>query len=428
MSLVDPAAEREYLAVRLNTPDADVRVAPTDFGVGEHEAVARAIDALDRRGEPADPYEVITELERSGMPAATADRIVRELAADTAALVAAPAARRVRDVARRRRLAEALKRAAAGVESGDPVEARREALSALEAETGEAPYRVRTMREVAQSVWEHAQSQGRRPTVRLGLPGLDRAVGGLLAGSMTIVGGVTGAGKSGLMLACARAMAREGRRPGVLSLEDPAEVWGARAIGAEARMDSRGLLTGEITRDAGPALTAATERLASMDMLLAFAVGAESDAVCEATQDLINRGCGAVFVDYVQAVRVDLKVSRYDKAVGDVAKRLKGICHRAGVPLILGSQVRRPTGDPFAEPHLTALKETGDLENEAECVLLLWKDSDDVDHRVFGKVAKLKTGPAGQRFELVREGGIVRDVELRSRDETKASHGGKAWA
>ena len=64
------------------------------------------------------------------------------------------------------------------------------------------------------------------------------------------------------------------------------------------------------------------------------------------------------------------------------------------VPVALSQVVRMP---PTAEPNVWNLKESGDLENEARLIILLWRDEGD-ELILRAKVAKSSFGGGGLRF------------------------------
>jgi hypothetical protein len=264
-------------------------------------------------------------------------------------------------------------------------------------------------------------TEGRSKQVAFGIAFLDRYVGGITPGSMSVIGGTTGSGKSSLILLAALRMAAAGHRPGIVSCEDPKDVWAARIAAHLENVPSSRIYRDCPEKQAGlcSRFARAVERAEKLPIEFAMCIGGNTGDVVDATRRLIvDRGCDAVFVDHIQAIRIDLKVSRYDKAVADISKQLKGHCARLGVPLVLGSQLSRLKDSPYKEPQLFHLKESGDLENEAELVILLWQESDRQDAATLCKVAKLKWGPSGFRGMLKRswKSGMIVDIVEKTDD------------
>ncbi len=98
-------------------------------------------------------------------------------------------------------------------------------------------------------------------------------------------------------------------------------------------------------------------------------------------------GVDIVFVDYLQILR-DCWTSGKESLrvrVGAVCKTLKAIVNDFQVPVICASQLNRAIeyrsggedGEP--KPKLADLRESGDIEQDADVVFLLWRDRDNVD-------------------------------------------------
>jgi replicative DNA helicase len=271
------------------------------------------------------------------------------------------------------------------------------------------------------AAWNVAQQikTGRKNKIAFGIEALDDVIGGVGPGTMTVLGGTTGVGKSSLILFMAMEMAQNGHRPGIVSCEDPEEVWGARLLAYWSYLPSRVVFGADNLDMTQDELVEAMENaekaiIGRTDTPIHFRyeIGSEASSILGAVHSLARKdNCDIVFVDYIQAIRVDARASRYDKAVSDIAKQLKGTCHRLGVPLILGSQLARNRENPTREPTLFSLKESGDLENEAEVVLLAWNRKKPEGLKAMCRIAKLKWGLSGQVFEIERgSNGMICDV------------------
>lgn len=272
--------------------------------------------------------------------------------------------------------------------------------------------------------------------IPFGYPLLDVALkGGLRAATMAIVGGRTGAGKSSLMLGSAILQANAGIRVGIVSCEDAADIWGERALGHFATMPTEQLLGQQLALGGSSDLDNALEALSNLQRVgvqLAYVLNRPLADVLSAVRALIADGCRVIYVDYVQAILLGSGSERRD-LVREACQRIKAECQAHGVALVLGSQLSRADKrDRFGEPHESDLKETGDLENQAEVVILLWKDSDGEDARALGKVSKVKWSARRPRFELQRDDitGVLRNLvhfEGSSKSNGNGTHTRAKW-
>lgn len=275
------------------------------------------------------------------------------------------------------------------------------------AEAPRARVRVLSALDVAMVAASSAQrgAQNGASVIRSGLPMLDNAYGGLPRGTMLTVGGVTGSGKSSLMLNIALWLARNGHRPGIVSVEDSDAMVGGRVLSHVANVHPQQLQSAQLDFDGSRELERGIELARSIGVAFAFTENRPLHDVLTAVRDLLsNHRCDVIMVDYIQAIRLGHSSgAKRAELVSDAAQALKGECQQHGVPLLLGSQLNRANKDrPYAEPHARDLKETGDLENMSDVVLVLWKTSDDDDARALGKVAKCKWSSKRPRFELTR--------------------------
>lgn len=262
-----------------------------------------------------------------------------------------------------------------------------------------------------------------KKSVSFGFPAIDQVLGRLPGGSMTIIGGETGSGKSHMVGSIARNSAKVGNKPGIISIEDPIDEWGVRemahltGVTTEAVLVSR-TMSDDARADLYAQIFRAVDMARDVDVLIAYAISANMETVVQAAKHLIvDKERNLILVDYAQAVRVNSNSARIDKAYADVAKRLKGLCAKHKVPLVLTSQLSRSKDEPTKH----SLKETGDLENEAEIVMLLWEEKNTTEPRILWKIAKAKWAkerPSG--YVQFGVGGTI--VDLVIADIQKRNH------
>ena len=95
---------------------------------------------------------------------------------------------------------------------------------------------------------------------------------------------------------------------------------------------------------------------------------------------------GAIIVDYLQIMNIPVKYGETrSQAVGRVSRTAKQIALELHCPFILLSQLNREGAD---EPRLEHLRDSGEIEQDADIVELLWHDPEEESHR--GKVIQSK--------------------------------------
>jgi len=82
-----------------------------------------------------------------------------------------------------------------------------------------------------------------------------------------------------------------------------------------------------------------------------------------------------IIIDYLQLMRTD---SRYDNrvtAVGELSRGLKILARELGVPVIALSQLSRAVEQRSPKkPQLSDLRESGNLEQDADLVMFIYRD------------------------------------------------------
>jgi replicative DNA helicase len=215
---------------------------------------------------------------------------------------------------------------------------------------------------------------------------------------------VHNSGKSSLMLAIAMNQAgpRNNAKVGIISCEDSEWVWGVRIMASLRDVNPERFFRLPVDPTLVGLSQLAIVEAKQYGIHIAFPIGKPLAHVLTLARQLIDeRGCSVLMVDYLQAISATGQ-DRYT-ARTDAAQALKGLCHDKGVALVLASQLKRPeAGSPFREPNSTDMKDSGDIENMSEAILLLWPDSDGQNATTIGKVSKVKWSSQRPRFSLGR--------------------------
>lgn len=238
-----------------------------------------------------------------------------------------------------------------------------------------------------------------------GWDSLDRKVGGLRRKTLSVVGGKTSQGKSTLVLDVALTNAKKGKRVLISSLENPDQVpIRLAAKDSDIRLDwlSKPDMVGEEAYEKAKAALANLRRFE--DRILA--VGASSVQ----NLDQVSRAFkpDVVILDYIQRYAhrfcsgdTGTKAHEVGKAASDFADL--AIRHNAA-GILVSQFKRRSEEERGREPILDDLKESGDLENYADTILLLywkWRDTNNpkVDAEQYKVViAKNKLGPIDEAY------------------------------
>lgn len=225
------------------------------------------------------------------------------------------------------------------------------------------------------------REQGKSAHVQLtGFSELEGATGGLRAGELLAIAGATSGGKSAFMRCLATAIASTGVPVGIVSIEDPEATWASRFLADASDCEVRDVRHGTLNADGWRRITQAQNPLRRMRVRLECLPSSSSTAeVLAAMRRAAMDGARFLFVDYLQAIRNNDRRGRHIE-LGEACARIKGEGTRLGCAVVLGSQVNRESLKDD-KPSLYSLKETGDVENIAEAVGVLWcRKRHDKDH------------------------------------------------
>jgi replicative DNA helicase len=226
--------------------------------------------------------------------------------------------------------------------------------------------------------------------VSTGLVGLDRMTHGLRATQLVVVGARSSMGKTALGARIALGAAEAGARVLFVTVEMTADQIVARMIAGCARLPLNTVLFGMGLHGDGsprrleasaPELNQVGEEARRMAQLpLAWMThGAPTTSMIRGHARGMKRrgGLDLVVVDYLQKLRPSEKVrsANREQDVAMIARELKAMAVDLGVPVLAMAQLSRAVeGREDQRPRMSDLRESGDIENEADAILLLYRE------------------------------------------------------
>ncbi|MCX7708006.1 MAG: DnaB-like helicase C-terminal domain-containing protein, partial [Anaerolineae bacterium] len=236
------------------------------------------------------------------------------------------------------------------------------------------------------------------PLLSTGFSDLDRLIGGWRGGSLNIVGARTSQGKSALLLGFAVHAARQGRAVLLFSLEMTGVEIVSRLALAEAGINLFALNTGKTLQEQWPAVTNALREVASAPIWLDDTAGiALPELRAKALRLATQVPLGLIVVDYIQLMQLGQRAERRYQELGGISRGLKALAKELNVPVLAAAQLSRGVEQRSDhKPTLADLRESGDLEQDADVVLLIDRKNNGTDFQLADLiVAKNRHGPNG---------------------------------
>lgn len=384
MDLLYPhESERGIIGLLLNMPDlgAAAELTPADFSSKDDSIIFAAFREIAARREKLHGVAVDAELSRvQGKEESARLMAIVSAAAQqyqTQQYLLPTLVEYVREGSRRRTLQRIAQAIARGAVDGqrDLSELTDRARNELRKQSAARGGWV-SASEACRAAYESAE-QAQKP-IPTGITELDSILcGGLHRGEFTVLGARPAVGKSAVLLQMALNAAANGAKVAFVSLEMSVHQIGARMIAAETAVNSGMLRSGQELPEKAWADMA--EAMLSMndkcgDRLKIIARGALTvEELSNELQAIIDDGgCDLLVVDYLQLLRTRQKTSSDFERVGAVSRALKAMTLDFGIPVVAAAQVRRQNnGGVLRAPGMDELRGSGDIEQDADNVLLL---------------------------------------------------------
>ncbi len=271
-------------------------------------------------------------------------------------------------------------------------------INELESVMGEKRTSAKSLAQIVDAVSPNYFTEQERPKLYTGFKKLDEKLGGMEGGDVIAVGARPAVGKSAFVTQMLMNMGQSGKRVLLYNLE-------MRETQVYERMLSRlsGIKLNRIRRskaflnDEKERFTAANERLKKLDIWISS--GAKT--VSEIRQECRNMGADCIIIDYLQLIRSERHYSNRSSEVGDISKNIKALAMEINCPVIVLSQLNRLSeGRETREPTMSELRESGDIEQDASVIILLWNcDGENVSR----KGLKIEKNRQGERRKMQLE-------------------------
>ena len=252
--------------------------------------------------------------------------------------------------------------------------------------------------------------------VPTGFVDLDEMTRGFQKGDLVIIAARPSMGKTSLVLNIAQYVALQPDQGavGVFSLEMSKESLFLRLLTSEAQIDSHRLMSGAIGQKDYSRISHALETLSAMKLHIddTANIGVLEMRAKARRLQADQHGLSLLVVDYIQLMSGRGRFENRTLELASISRSLKGLAKELGVPVVVLSQLSRaPEARSDHRPQLSDLRESGALEQDADVVLMIYREdayNRDPNHPDAGTaeliVAKQRNGPTGVvRLAFLRE-------------------------
>lgn len=258
---------------------------------------------------------------------------------------------------------------------------------------------------------------------------LDRQLMGLTPGALMVIGGRPAMGKSTLLMNIAENIALDGHGVLVFTLEMPDKQLVNRMLVGGAQIELQKSRSGMFGQGELGKIRERYAKLAAAPMWIYDQPGLTIGEIRARTRMMCARHViKAVFIDYLQLVKGDSRRGRENRVleIKEIANGMKNMALEESITCVTAAQLNRAAEDRRDhKPMMADLRESGDIEQEADIIGLLrrpgyyakkaadaqgkgqknyipgWDGTDDADtdpddDRAYLDLAKNRDGPTGE--------------------------------
>lgn len=250
--------------------------------------------------------------------------------------------------------------------------------------------------------------------ISTGFSDLDNKLAGMQDSNLLILAARPGQGKTAFVLNMAQYIAvHEKQAVGIFSLEMSKEELVDRLLVAQADVDAWRLKTGRLVNEDFTKLSQAMGELADAPIYIDDTPGINIfEMRTKARRLLVNQKMKLLIVDYLQLVDSGRRYDNRVQEVSIISQSLKNLARELKIPVVAVSQLSRAVESRGTKvPQLADLRESGAIEQDADVVMFLYREEQEMEQ--WGNqivkllIAKHRNGPTAE-IDLIFKGDRIR--------------------
>ncbi|MCL4338183.1 replicative DNA helicase [Patescibacteria group bacterium] len=263
--------------------------------------------------------------------------------------------------------------------------------------------------------------------VPTGFSDLDNKLAGLQDSNLVILAARPGQGKTAFVLNIAQYVSLAQKQAvGIFSLEMSKEELVDRLLVAQADVDAWRLKTGRLNDDDFTRLSEAMGELSEAPIFIDDTPGINLfEMRTKARRLQVSHNVKLLIVDYLQLVDPGRRYDNRVQEVSIVSQSLKNLARELKIPVLAVSQLSRAVEARGTKvPQLADLRESGAIEQDADVVMFLYREEQELekwDHQIVKLlIAKHRNGALGE-IDLIFKGDRIRFYSMEKTAETEQS-------
>jgi replicative DNA helicase len=254
-------------------------------------------------------------------------------------------------------------------ESKDPCFDVFKAISEIE------PYSVEEVKDFKQATLqrleERMKGNGALSGIASGINEFDEVINGFNNGCLYVCAGRSSMGKSAFMTS-AIANIESVIGVGIISLEMTGEELINRICSVRTKIPYWVIDRGKTSPEQFDIVASEINKIKRLQIY--DKGGLDKYQICSKIRQMVKDGCKIVFIDHLGLVSVEEK-GNLAHSIGKITTALKTLAKELEIPIVILSQVNRATeSQNDKRPSLKDLRDSGRIEEDADCVFFLYRD------------------------------------------------------
>ena len=358
-----------------------------DFYVERPRILYKIIDELHKKNYPVDEITLLERVKSMGLEEQVDGFMGIQYVADRVQTVTSARyyANIVRDKAIARNLIRMSRKTIEAIVGGSEAHAT---ASAMENELSDISDRVATEESFAdagdllqEKLTAMTENRYKFTALSTGIDHLDAKLdeGGIGKGEVFVVSAPTSCGKSQLALNIVlRASVQDNIPVGIFSFEMPAEQLMKRMVQTASAVNLKRIRENVATTEEKTRVFDALKKVKEAPIVVEHFVRGIDELRSKARSMKRKHRIEALVIDYLQLIPYDTRMSKHD-GIALVSHRIKQLAMELNIPVILLAQVNREGAKRDSGLSMHDLKDSGDIENDADVIILMWAENGDIE-------------------------------------------------
>jgi|TARA_E500000318_G_C3559226_1_gene212603 replicative DNA helicase len=388
------SAEEQVLACCLADGSTDFfdsissKIKPEDFYLYSHQLIFKAVNSLAIRGDSLTEISLVEELKKSSaIEEVGVSRISRLMEIMPTPLMGLTSAGVVQEKSQLRQMIRTLKlgleKAEEEAEVPNVIRGQIEdGLNTLDEGSSENLSIKDSVTELEQEFEDQLNGDWINDVTQTHIHHLDEKLGsgGIGAGEVVVISAPTSCGKSQLALnIIARTAVKDQTPCGIFSLEMPQKQVVKRLVTIKSQANLRQIKDRIITEPNMEKVRKGCEEIKDLPIFSVHSIKGIGD-LCSYARTMVRRHkVKLLVIDYLQLIPFDARNQSKNDAVAAISHKIKQLALELNVGILLLSQVNREGARREGGLAIYDLKDSGDIENDADVIILMWAEKNDIE-------------------------------------------------